>query len=161
MTTRRNYCFCFPNWEPAVPTSFSNLFKIELNNCVFSSHLSCLVTAFPYFLDSFFIKLRFRSERSSGAASLLMSVKKKRDFDVKAFLSTIGEGRRPLPFREKQRIFAQGDAAAAVFYIQSGKVKLTVVSNNGKEATIGILGEMDFFGESCLAGQPLRTVAAT
>jgi CRP/FNR family cyclic AMP-dependent transcriptional regulator len=90
-----------------------------------------------------------------------MSVKKKREFDAKAFLSTIGEGRRPLPFRQKQTIFSQGDAAAAVFYIQRGKVRLTVVSNDGKEATIGILGEMDFFGESCLAGQPLRTVAAT
>ena len=63
--------------------------------------------------------------------------------------------------QKKQTIFTQGDAADAVFYIQSGKVKLTVVSNNGKEATICILGEKDFFGEGCLAGQPLRMAAAT
>jgi CRP/FNR family cyclic AMP-dependent transcriptional regulator len=90
-----------------------------------------------------------------------MSVKKKRDFDPNAFLATIGEGRKIVPFEKKQTIFAQGDVADAVFYIQNGKVKLAVVSNNGKEATIGILGEKDFFGEGCLAGQPLRMAAAT
>jgi CRP-like cAMP-binding protein len=90
-----------------------------------------------------------------------MGIKKKRDFDPHAFLATIGEGRKVVPFEKKQTIFAQGDAADAVFYIQSGKVKLTVVSNNGKEATIGILGEREFFGEGCLAGQPLRMAAAT
>jgi CRP/FNR family cyclic AMP-dependent transcriptional regulator len=90
-----------------------------------------------------------------------MSVKQKRDFDPHAFLATIGEGRNIVPFQKKQSIFAQGDAADAVFYIQSGKVKLTVVSNNGKEATIGILSDRDFFGEGCLAGQPLRMAAAT
>jgi len=90
-----------------------------------------------------------------------MSAKRKRDFDPDAFLATIGEGRKIVPFQKKQTIFAQGDAADAVFYIQNGKVKLTVVSNNGKEATIGILSERDFFGEGCLAGQPLRMAAAT
>ena len=90
-----------------------------------------------------------------------MSIKKKREFDLHAFLATIGEGRKIVPSQKKQTIFTQGDAADAVFYIQSGKVKLTVVSNNGKEATIGILGERDFFGEGCLAGQPLRMAAAT
>jgi CRP/FNR family cyclic AMP-dependent transcriptional regulator len=90
-----------------------------------------------------------------------MSIKKKREFDLHAFLATIGEGRKIVPSQKKQTIFTQGDAADAVFYIQSGKVKLTVVSNNGKEATIGILGEGDFFGEGCLAGQPLRMAAAT
>jgi CRP/FNR family cyclic AMP-dependent transcriptional regulator len=89
------------------------------------------------------------------------AAKKKLDFDPNAFLATIGEGRKIVPFQKKQTIFMQGDAADAVFYIQSGKVKLTVVSNNGKEATIGILGEKDFFGEGCLAGQPLRMAAAT
>src|ERR1700719_3017251 len=90
-----------------------------------------------------------------------MGIKKKRDFDPRAFLATIGEGRKIMPFEKKQTIFAQGDAADALFYIQSGKVKLTVVSNSGKEATIGILSEKDFFGEGCLAGQPLRMAAAT
>src|SRR5580700_7863585 len=90
-----------------------------------------------------------------------MGIKKKRDFDPHAFLATIGEGRKIVPFEKKQTIFTQGDAADAVFYIQSCKVRLTVVSNIGKEATIGILGEKDFFGEGCLAGQPLRMAAAT
>ena len=90
-----------------------------------------------------------------------MGVKKQREFDPNTFLATIGEDRKIVPFQRKQTIFAQGDAADAVFYIQSGKVKLTVVSNNGKEATIGILGERDFFGEGCLAGQPLRMAAST
>jgi len=90
-----------------------------------------------------------------------MSAKKKRDFDPHAFLATIGEGRNIVPFQKKHTIFAQGDAADAVFYIQTGKVKLTVVSNIGKEATIGILSDRDFFGEGCLAGQPLRMAAAS
>ncbi len=87
--------------------------------------------------------------------------RKKRDFDPVAFLATIGEGRKSVLFQGKQGIFAQGDAADAVFYIQTGKVKLTVVSKTGKEATIGILGEGDFFGEGGLAGQLLRISSAT
>src|ERR1700688_3717147 len=90
-----------------------------------------------------------------------MSAKKKRDFDPHAFLATIGQGRKIVPVEKKQTIFAQGDAADALFYIQSGKVKLAVVSNNGKEATIGILSEKDFFGEGCLTGQPVRFCSAT
>jgi CRP/FNR family cyclic AMP-dependent transcriptional regulator len=90
-----------------------------------------------------------------------MSVKKKRDFDLKAFLATIGEGRKFVLVPKKQAIFAQGDPSDAVFYIQNGKVKLTVVSNDGKEATIGILSESDFFGEGCLAGQSRRMASAT
>jgi CRP-like cAMP-binding protein len=87
--------------------------------------------------------------------------KKKRDFDPHVFLATIGEGRKSVLFRRKQRIFVQGDAADAVFYVQTGKVKLTVVSKTGKEATIGILGDGDFFGEGSLAGQALRMACAT
>src|SRR5208337_2185881 len=79
--------------------------------------------------------------------------KKKRDFDLHAFLATIGEGRKFVQFPKKQTIFSQGDNADAVFYVQTGKVKLTVVSKTGKEATIGILGEGDFFGEGSLAGR--------
>ena len=90
-----------------------------------------------------------------------MSVKKKRDFDLKAFLATIGEGRKFVLVPKKQTIFAQGDPSDAVFYIQTGKVKLTVVSNDGKEATIGILSEGDFFGEGCLAAQSRRMGSAT
>jgi CRP-like cAMP-binding protein len=90
-----------------------------------------------------------------------MSVKKKRDFDLKAFLATIGEGRKFVLVPKKQTIFAQGDPSDAVFYIQNGKVKLTVVSNDGKGATIGILSEGDFFGEGCLAAQSRRMGSAT
>ncbi len=89
------------------------------------------------------------------------AAKKRRDFDPHAFLATIGEGRKSVLFERKQGIFAQGDAADAVFYIQTGKVKLTVVSKAGKEATIAILGEGDFFGEGSLAGQALRMHSAT
>src|SRR5712692_5259009 len=83
-----------------------------------------------------------------------------RDFDPNTFLATIGEGRKNLAVSKKQVIFAQGDAADAVFYIQKGRVKLTVVSKIGREATIGILGEENFFGEGALAGQVLRMGSA-
>jgi CRP-like cAMP-binding protein len=86
---------------------------------------------------------------------------KQLSFDPDTFLSTIDEGRKALRFAKKQSVFAQGDATDAVFYIQKGKIKLTVISSNGKEATIGILGEGDFFGEGCLAGQKLRMGSAT
>ena len=66
-----------------------------------------------------------------------------------------------MAFPRKQAIFTQGDSADAVFYIQQGKVRLTVVSTIGREATLGILNEGDFFGEGCLAGQPLRMGSAT
>src|SRR6202158_6324494 len=89
------------------------------------------------------------------------SARKKRAFDPTEFLATIGEGRKVVPFPKKQAIFAQGDAADSIFYIQEGKVRLTVVSEVGKEATLGILGEGDFFGEGGLAGQPLRMGSAT
>jgi len=87
--------------------------------------------------------------------------KKERDFDPKKFLATIGEGRKVVAFPKKQTIFTQGDAADAIFYIQKGKVRLTVVSKIGKEATLGILNEGEFFGEGGLAGQPLRMGSAT
>src|ERR1700687_3572337 len=88
------------------------------------------------------------------------AAKKGRDFDPLAFLATIGEGRKSVLFQRKQGIFAQGDAADAVFYIQTGKVRLTVVSDDGKEATIGILGDGEFFGEGALAGQGPRMGSA-
>src|SRR5580692_9139282 len=86
---------------------------------------------------------------------------KKREFDPNMFLATIGVGRKILAVQKKQSIFIQGDVADAIFYIQKGKVKLTVVSKAGKEATIGILNERNFFGESCLTGQALRMFSAT
>jgi CRP/FNR family transcriptional regulator, cyclic AMP receptor protein len=86
--------------------------------------------------------------------------KKNGEFDPNTFLATIGQGRRMLSVPKKQTIFAQGDAADAVFYIQKGKVRLTVVSKIGKEATIAIVGERNFFGEGALAGQVLRMGSA-
>jgi len=84
----------------------------------------------------------------------------KHEFDPRKFLATIGEGRKALAFFDKETIFSQGDAADTILYIQQGKVKLTVVSQIGKEATLGILSEGDFFGEGSLAGQPLRMGSA-
>jgi CRP/FNR family transcriptional regulator, cyclic AMP receptor protein len=83
------------------------------------------------------------------------------NFDPNKFLATIGEGRKVMAIPKKQTIFTQGDGADAVFYIQEGSVRLTVVSKIGKEATIGILGPGDFFGEGGLAGQPFRMGSAT
>jgi CRP/FNR family transcriptional regulator, cyclic AMP receptor protein len=91
----------------------------------------------------------------------VLPTKKLKEFDPKTFLSTIDGGRKIAAFPQRQMIFSQGDSSDAVFYIQEGKVKLTVVSTSGKEATIGILNEGDFFGEGCLTGQPLRLCSAT
>jgi CRP/FNR family transcriptional regulator, cyclic AMP receptor protein len=86
--------------------------------------------------------------------------KKNRAFDPDRFLATIGQGRNSLAVDRKKRIFTQGDVADSVFYIQKGKVRLTVVSKTGKEATIGILSQHNFFGEGALAGQALRMGSA-
>ena len=82
-------------------------------------------------------------------------------FDPKAFLAKAGKGRTLTDYRKNQVVFSQGDPADAIFYIQKGKIKLTVVSKQGKEAVVAILGAGDFFGEGCLAGQPLRMATAT
>ena len=100
-----------------------------------------------------------QTTRSTTSPSV--AAKKRRDFDPHAFLATIGAGRQVALFPQKQTIFAQGDPSDAVFYIQTGKVKLTVVSTTGKEATISILSDGDFFGEGSLAGQAIRMDSAT
>src|SRR6202011_4244022 len=87
--------------------------------------------------------------------------KKKLDFNPHAFLSTIGKGRDMVSFQKKDSIFAQGDTTDGLFFIQKGKIRLSVVSESGKEATLAILGESDFFGEGGLAGQFLRMSSAT
>jgi CRP-like cAMP-binding protein len=93
---------------------------------------------------------------------LAVAAKKRRTFDPNAFLSTIDGGRRIGAFSQKHTIFAQGESSDAVFYIKEGKVKLTVLSETGKEATIGILNKGDFFGEGCLTtGQTRRLCSAT
>jgi len=104
---------------------------------------------------------RFESIRSlRQAKSLVMATK--RPFDPKSFLAKVGEGRTISKFRKDDVVFSQGDPADAVFYIQKGKVKVTVVSDQGKEAVVAILGADEFCGEGCLAGQPRRiaTVSA-
>jgi len=90
-----------------------------------------------------------------------MTPKEKLPFDPKLFLAKVGTGRSTAEYHKKQVIFAQSDQANAIFYIQRGKVKLTVVSDGGKEAVIAILGLGDFLGEGCLAGRPLYLATAT
>jgi len=87
-------------------------------------------------------------------------VTRKPDFNPHVFLSTIGKGRDMLSFQKKNRIFAQGEPTDGLFFIQEGKVRLSVVSEAGKEATLGILSEGDFFGEGGLAGQLHRMSSA-
>jgi CRP/FNR family cyclic AMP-dependent transcriptional regulator len=82
-------------------------------------------------------------------------------FDPKAFLAKVGHGKTVLKFKKSQRIFEQGDVADTIFYIQTGKVKVTVVSDQGKEAVVGILEAGQFFGEGCLNGHPLRIATTT
>src|ERR1700722_13345928 len=90
----------------------------------------------------------------------MTTTRKKLDFNPHTFLSTIGKGRDMLSFEKKNTIFSQGDSTDGLFFIQKGKVQLTVVSEAGKEATLGILSDGDFFGEGGLAGQPLRMSSA-
>src|SRR5664279_4196244 len=80
--------------------------------------------------------------------------------DLNVFLTKANGGKAVAEFRPNDKIFAQGDAADDVFYIKSGKVKLSVVSHQGKEAVVAILGEGEFFGEGCLAGQKVRMATA-
>src|SRR5450631_3639605 len=88
--------------------------------------------------------------------------KTKLPFDPKVFLAKVNGGRSISNYRKDQIIYTQGEPADSVFYIQSGKVKKTVVSEQGKEAVVGVFGTGDFFGEGCMTGQPLRlgTVSA-
>ena len=84
----------------------------------------------------------------------------KRQFDPQAFLAKVGTGKAISKYRKGRTIFAQGEEADRIFYIQSGKVKVTVVSAQGKEAVVGILDTAQFFGEGCLNGQAVRVGTA-
>jgi CRP/FNR family cyclic AMP-dependent transcriptional regulator len=81
-------------------------------------------------------------------------------FDPEVFLTRVVKGKTQADYRKNHKIFSQGDPAESVFYVQKGRVKLTVISKDGKEAVIAILGPGDFFGEGCLAGQLLRMSTA-
>jgi len=87
--------------------------------------------------------------------------KKEKPFDPKIFLASAGKGRTLADHKKNHANFLQGDAADALFYIQKGKIKLTVVSKQGKEAVVALLGAGDFFGEGCLAGQSVRMASAS
>ena len=85
-----------------------------------------------------------------------MAIKRRPSFNPKSFLAQVGDGRSIRKYSKDQIIFSQGAPADAVFFIQKGKVKITVVSDQGKEAVVAILGANEFFGEGCLAGQAQR-----
>src|SRR5689334_8144829 len=90
-----------------------------------------------------------------------MAHKQRQSFSPKSFLAMIGEGRSIANYSKDQTVFLQGDPADAVFYIQKGKIKVTVVSEQGKEAIVAFLGADEFFGEACLAGQEQRITTVT
>jgi CRP-like cAMP-binding protein len=96
-----------------------------------------------------------------GVKGHIMATKRRRSFDAKSFLARVGDGRSIGKYRKSQIVFSQGDPGDAVFYIQKGKAKLTVVSEQGKEAVIAILEADEFFGEGCLAGQAQRIATVT
>src|SRR3984893_8739134 len=82
-------------------------------------------------------------------------------FDPKVFLAKVGEGKTILEYRKDQVVFAQGDVAETIFYIQKGRVKVVVISEQGKEAVVGIFGPGQFFGEGCINGHSVRMDATT
>ncbi|MFZ0979980.1 MAG: Crp/Fnr family transcriptional regulator [Candidatus Acidiferrales bacterium] len=82
-------------------------------------------------------------------------------FDAQEFLDSAGVARKVAEFKKKETIFSQGDQGKQVLYVQKGGVRLSVVNETGKEAVVGVLGAGDFFGEGCLAGQPVRIGTAT
>jgi CRP/FNR family cyclic AMP-dependent transcriptional regulator len=102
-----------------------------------------------------------RKELIFGVEGHVMATKRRRAFNTKSFLAKVGNGRSIGKYRKGQIVFSQGDPGDAVFYIQKGKAKLTVVSEQGKEAVIAILGTDEFFGEGCLAGQVQRIATVT
>jgi CRP/FNR family transcriptional regulator, cyclic AMP receptor protein len=103
----------------------------------------------------------YMSVRRRQSATVMANKAKKIPFDPKVFLATVDGGRSIAKYRKGETVFSQGKPADAVFYIQKGKVKVTVVSEQGKEAVVAILGPDEFCGEGCLTGQPLRLATAT
>ena len=96
-----------------------------------------------------------------GTHANMPVVKTNKAFDPKEFLAKVGEGKTILEFRKGQVVFAQGDAADTIYYVQTGRVKVVVISEQGKEAVVGILGPSQFFGEGCMNGHALRIATAT
>jgi CRP/FNR family cyclic AMP-dependent transcriptional regulator len=102
-----------------------------------------------------------RQTASSSSTKSKRKSTEKLAFDAQAFLDSAGISRKVKEFKRAEAIYAQGNPASSVMYLQSGGVKLTVVNEVGKEAVVAILGPGDFFGEGCLAGQPVRMGTAT
>src|SRR5277367_3067159 len=102
-----------------------------------------------------------RASTASSKNKIKTKPRAKHAFDAQAFLDSAGVARKVKEFKRAEIIYAQGNAAESVIYLQSGGVKLTVVNEAGKEAVIAILGPGDFFGEGCLAGQSVRIGTAT
>src|SRR6476660_8979431 len=98
---------------------------------------------------------------SSGEEGFFVKKSRKAAFEPKTFLAKMGDGKTITEYQKDQVVFSQGSEADAVFYIQRGKIKLTVVSERGKEAVVGVLEPRHFFGEGCLNGHPLRVTRAT
>jgi len=90
-----------------------------------------------------------------------MPPKAKQPFDLKAYLAKMGKGKTHAVYGKNHEVFSQGASANAIFYVQKGKIRLTVVSKWGKQVVVAVLGAGDFFGEGCLAGQSLRMATAT
>ena len=102
-----------------------------------------------------------RSGAGVKASALKVSAEKASAFSVPAFLESAGIAKKVLPYRRGEPVFTQGDVCEHVWYIQSGGIKLSVLSKTGKEAVVAMLGPGDFFGEGCLAGQEVRMGSAT
>ncbi len=101
------------------------------------------------------------SREMARTANINIPLKKKRSFDPEKFLATSGVGRTIVQLGEKERAFSQGDPADSIFYIQSGKIRISVIAKTGKEATIALLGKGDFCGEECIAlAQAVRVASA-
>lgn len=117
-------------------------------------HLNCKLAAECY--DRLATIMTKTSAHSDGVKAA-----KKMVFTAQGFLDSAGVSRKVVEFRRREAIFSQGDPSRNVLYIQNGGVKLSVVNESGKEAVVAILGPGDFFGEGCLAGQPVRMGSAT
>src|SRR6476659_5024749 len=102
-----------------------------------------------------------RRPRSSQLREAVGGKPAKTEFDPQAFLAKVGAGKTILNIKKNQQVFQQGDVADTVFYIQKGRVKLTVLSEQGKEAVVAILGPGQFFGEGCMNSHPLRIATTT
>jgi CRP/FNR family transcriptional regulator, cyclic AMP receptor protein len=99
--------------------------------------------------------------RNNEPKEALMGIPAKSAFDAQGFLAKVGDGKNILELKKGQNVFVQGDRADTVFYIHKGKIKLTVLSDPGKEAVVGILGPGQFFGEGCMNGHKLRISTTT